>query len=112
MKDKTHGLWRDSGGLGITWYFAEGRLSIFMQDFSVSPVERRKLLKKLHSEGWYILSEKLLEFRSQGKAQDCVALAKASSYFLHEGLYTRFVDWRFIHQTQLIPPQHQQEGSG
>ncbi|XP_035232574.1 uncharacterized protein LOC118204352 [Stegodyphus dumicola] len=32
---------------------------------------------------------------------ECVSAARASSHFFHQGSFTRFADWRFIHRARL-----------
>ncbi|GFX60037.1 retrovirus-related Pol polyprotein from type-2 retrotransposable element R2DM [Trichonephila clavipes] len=92
---------RASRRQGVTWSFSDGLPTIIFGDDRLTASKRRGIMRALHGHFQLKETTKLLQYPSQGKAMDCVAMSPSSSHFITDGMFTRFADWRFIHKARL-----------
>lgn len=88
--------------LGSTWTIPEwGDISLSFQSLSLGPGDRRRIQKSLKHSLRTNRVDRLLKYKSQGVAMECVAGSKWGNSFLRTGDNIRFCDWRFIHKARL-----------
>ncbi|KAL1476202.1 hypothetical protein MTO96_018718 [Rhipicephalus appendiculatus] len=88
--------------LNVTWMlYEDGGASITCGEDTLTPKNRRKVIRKLRYGLMRARDRSLHEKPNQGKAMECVAADPSSSHFMRSGKFTRFCDWRFIHRARL-----------
>jgi len=86
--------------LNVGWSLG-GALSITHGGTVMVGKNRRAVMRTIRNTLRLNRSDALIGKPDQGRAIECVAAHPASSHFLADGDYTRFVDWRFIHRARL-----------
>ncbi|GBM93217.1 Retrovirus-related Pol polyprotein from type-1 retrotransposable element R2 [Araneus ventricosus] len=90
-----------SSRLKVFWQFNDGAPTLKLEDLTIKPSERKKVLFSLRDRFRTMRSNRLLLCPKQGKAMECVAKSTASTHFLFTGDYTSFAVYRFFGSTRL-----------
>ncbi|CAJ0573664.1 unnamed protein product, partial [Mesorhabditis spiculigera] len=94
------GRLRDSDKLDIEWRWDEdeGRVRLHVQGEGVNKKNCERALKKAAQEAQLA---SLTAKKSQGKTYQVMSRQPTSNYFMRDGRFLRFADWRFVHRARL-----------
>ncbi|GBO09521.1 Retrovirus-related Pol polyprotein from type-1 retrotransposable element R2 [Araneus ventricosus] len=90
-----------SSRLKVHWQFNDGAPTLKLEDLTIKPSDRKKVLFSLRDRFRTMRSNRLLLCPKQGKAMECVAKSTASTHFLFSGEYTSFAVYRFFGSARL-----------
>lgn len=93
--------WQASKWLNVRWNISENcEAELLCGDDVIS--DRKKVFSTLRRNFREKRTTSLRDLKKhQGKTNFCVTVAKESTHFIKDGMYTSFKDWRFIHCARL-----------
>ncbi|KAG8184376.1 hypothetical protein JTE90_006779 [Oedothorax gibbosus] len=88
--------------LGIKWRCRElFDIELHIDDKVLTQNDRTKICRTIKESLRACWTQELIAKPSQGVEIEVSSLHRASSHFLQSGNYTKFADWRFIHNARL-----------
>nr|XP_054921138.1 uncharacterized protein LOC129381906 [Dermacentor andersoni] len=87
--------------LDVLWQLDPEGVRITCSDKTLTSSHRRKVIRTLRAIQSTARDNARHNKPNQGNVMQCKAADPASSHFMHTGSFTRFADWRFIHEARL-----------